>query len=101
MVNREKSLLTVCKPCQYRLSNKKIVVTSQELKNINKMKCLQSCFKIFSVNKDSFRTLNSQELECVDAIAHGFSACIAYNVLNVDVTSGSSPLSPRHNLFFF
>ena len=65
------------------------------------MKCLQSCFKVFSVNKDSFRTLNSQEFECVDVIAHGFSACIAYSVLNVDDTSGSSPSSPHHNLFFF
>ena len=64
------------------------------------MKCLQSCFKVFIVNKDSFRTLNSQELECVDAIAHGFRACIAYSVLNVDDTAGSSPSSLHHNLFF-
>ena len=65
------------------------------------MKCLQSCLKVFSVNKDSFRTLNSQELECVDEIAHGFSLSIAQNVLNVDVTLGSSPTSPHHNIHIF
>ena len=65
------------------------------------MKCLHSCLKVFNVNKDSFRTLNSQDLECVDEIAHGFSASIAYSALNinVDVTSGSSPTSPRHNIY--
>ena len=65
------------------------------------MKCLQSCLKVFSVKKDSFRTLNSQELECVDEIAHGFSLSIAYSVLNVDVTLGSSPTSPHHNIYIF
>ena len=65
------------------------------------MKCLQSCLKVFSVNKDSFRTLNSQELECVDEIAHGFSLSIAYSVLNVDVTLGSSPTSPHHNIYIY
>ena len=65
------------------------------------MKCLQSCLKVFSVNKDSFRTLNSQELECVDEIARGFSLSIAYSVLNVDVTLGSSPTSPHHNIYIY
>ena len=65
------------------------------------MKCIQSCLKVFSGNKDSFRTLNSQELEFVDEIAHGFSLSIAYSVLNVDVTLGSSPTSPHHNIYIF
>ena len=65
------------------------------------MKCLQSCLKVFSVNKDIFRTLNSQELECVDEIAHGFSLSIAYNVLNVNVTLGSSPTSPHYNIYIY
>ena len=65
------------------------------------MKCLQSCLKVFSVNKDSFRTLNSQELECVDEMAHGFSLSTAYSVLNADVTLGSSPTSPHHNIYIF
>ena len=63
------------------------------------MKCLQSSLKVFSVNKDSFRTLNSQELECVDEITHGFSLSIVYSVLNVDVTLDSSPTSPHHNIY--